>query len=368
MPLSFKVLFSALVMCLGAVSAAPVIVTDEQTKQEFRLPAGLGGTLYDALYDTSNFAYQLYDNTPNPAVLLPGSTPMDGKSIIVNVTWAGDLSDQFTVNTPAGLSVALLPNSDSVCSLTNATLTATDGSCAYQLSWVAPFKGTFAINYSNSTNTAGTETVNVEFIKGALITGDPQFVGLRGQSYQVHGLDGGVYNLISEQNTQINSRFVFLTEGECPTEAPAACWSHPGSYMGDMSFQAIVDGKLHAALVSSGPAKKGFASVQMDGKALKVGETASFGSFSLTYSSTHGVQVSVENYSLQLTNSDMFLNMALSAKVALSQLQSHGLIGQTHANKVYKSAIRYIEGEVDDYLITDSDVFGSDCVYNRFNL
>jgi len=134
-----------------------------------------------------------------------------------------------------------------------------------------------------------------------------------------------------------------------------------------MSFQAIVDGKLHAALVTAGSAKNGFSGVQMDGKALKVGDKVAFGDFSISYDSAYGVSVSLENYSLNLSNSDMFVNMALSAKVALNKLASHGLIGQTHANKVYKSAIRYIEGEVDDYLIADNDVFGTDFPFNRFN-
>ena len=43
------------------------------------------------------------------------------------------------------------------------------------------------------------------------VVGDPQFAGLRGQDYQVHGIDGGVYNVISSSLMQLNSKFVFLT-------------------------------------------------------------------------------------------------------------------------------------------------------------
>ena len=59
--------------------------------------------------------------------------------------------------------------------------------------------------------------------------GDPQFVGLRGQSYQIHGLDGMVYNIITEQQCQVNARFVFLSSGQCPLVEGVAgndCWSH----------------------------------------------------------------------------------------------------------------------------------------------
>ena len=47
---------------------------------------------------------------------------------------------------------------------------------------------------------------------------------------------------------------------------------------------------------------------------------------------------------------------------------SHGLLGQTHNAKTYATALKYIAGEVDDYVIADSDIFGTDFVYNQFQL
>jgi hypothetical protein len=128
----------------------------------------------------------------------------------------------------------------------------------------------------------------------------------------------------------------------------------------------VVDGKLHAALVSSGSAKKGFSMVQVDGKALKVGDKVSFGSFSVSQQSTHQVTVQTEQFEFQLANSDRFINQQLRAKAALSKLTSHGLLGQTHSAKTHNTPLRYIEGEVDDYVIADSDIFGDDFVYNKF--
>jgi len=162
-----------------------------------------------------------------------------------------------------------------------------------------------------------------------------------------------------------------LTEGACPIingKKDTNCWSHPGSYLGELSFQAIVDGKLHAALIAAGGAKKGFSMIQVDGQALKVGDSVSFGSFSVTLKSSHSVSVETENFSFELFNSDMFINQALRAKVPLSQLQSHGLLGQTHSSKTYATSIKFVEGEVDDYVIADSDIFGTDFVFNKFNL
>jgi hypothetical protein len=205
----------------------------------------------------------------------------------------------------------------------------------------------------------------------AVVVGDPQFVGLRGQSYQVHGIDGAVYNIISEAQSQVNARFVFLSEGECPIingVAEANCWSHPGSYLGEMSFQQVVDGKVHQALLTAGSAKNGFASVQVDGKSLKVGDAVSFGSFSVKMVSTHHATIETENFSFELSNSDMFINQAVSNRVPLSKLSSHGLLGQTHAAKVYPTATRYIQGEVDDYVIADNDIMGTSFAYNKFQL
>jgi len=215
------------------------------------------------------------------------------------------------------------------------------------------------------------DLISILVTNPAVVVGDPQFVGLRGQSFQVHGIDGAVYNIISEQNTQVNSRFVFLSEGECPiiNGAPDSnCWSHPGSYLGEMSFQQVVDGKLHKLLVSAGDAKKGFAAIELDGESLKVGDAFTFGSFSVKMVSTHHVSVETENFSFELSNSDMFINQAVSNRVALSKLTSHGLLGQTHAPKVYTGANRYIQGEVDDYVIADNDLFGRDFAFNKFQL
>ena len=206
------------------------------------------------------------------------------------------------------------------------------------------------------------------------IVGDPQFVGLRGQSYQVHGIDGAVYNLVSEHNVQVNSRFVFLTEGKCPVLASGKkdsnCWSHPGSYLGEMSFQQLVDGELHAALVLSGPADTGFDLVEVDGQALAVGDKVTFGSFSVRFVSSHLLHVHTERFDFELSNSDRFLNQQLRAKVPLEQLHSHGLIGQTHSADTYRTSIKYIQGEVDDYELQDKgdDIMGRQFIYNRFQL
>jgi hypothetical protein len=138
--------------------------------------------------------------------------------------------------------------------------------------------------------------------------------------------------------------------------------------MGEISFQQIVDGKLHKVLIVSGPAKTGFAAITLDGKQLTVGDEFSFGTFSINVRSTHVVNVNTESFSFELSNSDNFINQAVTNMKPLSKLTSHGLLGQTHIAKVYPTANRYIEGEVDDYVIADNDIFGTDFAFNKFHL
>lgn len=245
---------------------------------------------------------------------------------------------------------------------------------AYRFTFTIPVLSTILVNLTYINGGAPqpvTDLISITVFNPSSVVGDPQFVGLRGQSFQVHGIDGAVYNIISEARTQVNSRFVFLNEGECPIVNGAAesnCWSHPGSYLGEMSFQQIVDGKLHKVLVVAGPAKNGFSAVTLDGKDLAVGDEFTYGSFSIKMVTVRHITLTTENFSFELSNSDNFINQAVANRVALSKLTSHGLLGQTHQAKVYPTSARYIQGEVDDYVIADNDIFGTDFAYNKFSL
>jgi hypothetical protein len=289
--------------------------------------------------------------------LLPG-TPLFGNATLTNMYFVPSGS-----STPQNTTLGSPQNPNS-------------GIGTYFYIFTIPVNGFVQVNITyNSTAPLETDLIFIQVANPASvqthIVGDPQFIGLRGQSYQVHGVDGAVYNIISEANTQVNSRFVFLSEGQCPIFNGVAdnnCWSHPGSYLGELSFQQVVDGKIHAGLVTAGSAKDGFSAIQMDGHALKVGDTITYGTFSLSYISTHRVKFETEHFSFDLSNSDYFVNQAVRVKTSLNRLTSHGLLGQTHSNKVYATATRYIEGNVDDYIISDNDIFGDDFVYNQFQV
>ena len=209
------------------------------------------------------------------------------------------------------------------------------------------------------------------------VQGDPQFVGLLGQRYQVHGVDGSVYNLISAPTLQVNARFVFLASGVCPSVdgvvvSAVSCWSHAGSYIGSMAVQQRgEDGQVHSVILRAGAATAGFASVLVNGARLSVGESATAGALSLDYTSTHTVALHTPLFAVQLHSSDRFVNMQqLAARVPLSTLAAqkvHGLLGQTHTRRMYAgSEVRYVEGAVDDYALDGDELLGSGFVYNRF--
>ena len=317
---------------------------------------------------TSGFSTPLPGGIENIQVDSQTYNTITPGSYSFGVTWNGDLQDEFTLDVPVNVMVTPLNNAQfctpnqTTSPPNQVTFTAfTPRQCNYTASWQSPFIGVLSVEYQADPNSADESSDDIStFFTFTSVVGDPQFMGLRGQSFQVHGIDGAVYNIISEKNTQVNSRFVFLTEGKCPVidgvPATSNCWSHPGSYLGEMSFQQVVNGKLHAALLVAGPASVGFSTVQMDGRPLKVGQRMAFGGFAVAMDSAYNVRVSMENFEFELDNSDRFINQALRSKVALAKLQSHGLLGQTHSSKTHPSSLKYIEGEPDDYLIEHADV------------
>jgi len=87
--------------------------------------------------------------------------------------------------------------------------------------------------------------------------------------------------------------------------------------------------------------------------------------------------------SIQITNSDKFLNqetslydqklLALGSERRVlgdgeslhAEVPLHGLQGQTWRNVEYPSGLEY-EGSINDYHVTDGNLFGSNFVFNKF--
>ena len=209
------------------------------------------------------------------------------------------------------------------------------------------------------------------------VVGDPVFSGLRGQQYQVHGIDGGVYNLVSDSTLQLNSQFTFLSGPRpCPVlpstqRQSAACFEHDGSYLGNLALRTNIDDRL---LVQAGDAASGFDIVELNGELLNVGDRATLdfddGSNGTVHRiSTHELSIVASLYQLDIDNSDSFLNLrSLSIRAgrwpALTREAPHGLLGQTW--KLRGAGQGVIEGRVDEYMIEDDDLFGTAFSHNRF--
>ena len=223
-----------------------------------------------------------------------------------------------------------------------------------------------------SSSTGGSSSSSSAALRGVVssssgtvssVRGDPQFVGLLGQSFQVHGMDQQVYNLIHDNTgLLVNALFVFLTSGSCPSTAAikTACWSHPGSYLGTVGVMSAAGRKLS---VASGSAKLGFSAVTVDGAAVAVGASVSVDDITVTYSSTHELTLTSGNYQLTLQNSDSFINVAALAVSEWKQLraqQAHGLLGQTWRRAAKQGQqVKEIDGEVDDYAEASNELFGN---------
>ena len=204
---------------------------------------------------------------------------------------------------------------------------------------------------------------------GSAVRGDPQFVGLLGQSYQVHGIDGAVYNLITHEQLQVNARFVFLSDGECPVVKGVRgsnCWSHKGSYLGSVGLKVRDAGGIQRVELIAGSHLDGFHGVLVNGEPVAVDSQLVLDGVTVEFSHSHQVRVTTELFAFTFDNSDLFINQEVRPLVPVHTLTTHGLLGQTHSPRRGRGAARIIEGEVDDFVIADNDLFGSSFIHNQF--
>jgi len=206
----------------------------------------------------------------------------------------------------------------------------------------------------------------------ATATGDPTIVGLRGQTFQVHGIDGAVYNLISSRTVQLNAVFNYRENGQCPPHRDILCWSHHGSYIGAVGLMVrSLDNTLVAIEVVSGPAKKGFSIITVQNNTLSISSKQRLyadGLVKITYPDSHHVAIETPLFRFEFDSSDQFLNQRITPLIDLSELMSmHGIIGQTRSTRLYPhNPIKYIEGAVDDYLVEEQNVFGKTFLFNKW--
>jgi hypothetical protein len=198
---------------------------------------------------------------------------------------------------------------------------------------------------------------------------------LQGRVFRVYGVRAAVYNLVSEATLQVNSRFVLFDRCQCallprPEDTQqiddgCSC-SYSEALIGELSFQQLVHGVIHSVLIMAGDREQGFAWIEVDEQRLSLGRTVTFDSFSITLLTSHSLHITTEHFDVQLKNSHAFITLDWRAKVPLSTLHSHGLVGQTYTNDTFLSSSMHIEGEAEDYVEAYDNIFGHHFVYNRF--
>ena len=247
-----------------------------------------------------------------------------------------------------------------------------------------PVTTTAASSTAAASSSAALSVSSSSTSTGARAIGDPLFAGFQGQLYQVHGIDGAIYAVLSQSSLHINALFVFLSSGSCPVvsgvTATTNCWSHPGSYFGQLSFQTAHGSKLQ---IEAGSTTTGVKRITLDGQVTHMTAGNYFTSaqkdITVTVISSHALSITVGNYELTVDNSDNFLNLAQLRVVNWGTLvnveQPHGLLGQSWTRRSRGKASKQgkvmqvnevVEGDVDDYVIQSDTMFGTDFVYTKF--
>jgi len=216
------------------------------------------------------------------------------------------------------------------------------------------------------------------------VAGDPQFVGFQGQHFQIHGIPNECFSLITTPDMYINSRFVYISNGQC-TYNDTECFSHPGTYIDQIGLTVYDKTRMSEARVKlqAGSHSEGLIATVNDVK-LPVGRK-------LVLSTTHNdtyihvvsnlrITISIhELFKISIVNSDFFFNIGTSMvrgdmlafgqnKVVAHETDTvkfplHGLLGQTWRNVEYTTG-KYIQGEPADYQV--NSLFSPAFLFNLY--
>ena len=236
----------------------------------------------------------------------------------------------------------------------------------------------------------GSADLQSEQLPSSPVMGEPHFVGLLGQLYNVPGLrgDGEVYNLISDAVLQLNARFTFLSSGRCDTDVVTgeplyACWTRPGMYLTAIGLRTAAGDTVE---VHAGEASRGFDSLienvhrvaitpggeEMEWPVPMTHLSADDSLPPLTIQRIDNRTLIIANaglYTLTLHNSDSFVTLQvelLSMSRLVRRERSHGLIGQTWLLRTDGLEAASIEGRVDEYREQRDELLGRTFVFNRF--
>ena len=301
----------------------------------------------------------LFDNGTNTAIFRPGfNVAAPGLVILLNTTQvvAGSLIQGPTTNLAGLFQMVGILQSESSGGVNVVWPTWLVGAAVFgagrsrlsvfYLNTTAPqhFTGDPAAAVGLISNVA---TVDFFITAGAVggggtVKGDPSFSGFHGQAaYQVHGIPGEVFNILTAATLQVNALFAFIDRGEALTSAQMAKarhgvqgelpvtqpWSHPGTYLSQLGIKL---GNI-SLFLQAGPYAEGIlTSTLLSGESLQVGLPVSDGALSVRKEGSHSVQVRHGLVSFRVVNSDGFFNIEDAELLTTAAFKGlDGLLGQS---------------------------------------
>ena len=290
-----------------------------------------------------------------------------------------------------------------------ATVATVEGRHASYLNGLFNFSLPFPSSLDNATLPSVILPIAASFISGACpqatglvlpqavtlttVIGDPSFVGFNGEHYQVHGIEGKIFNLITAETFQMNALFGLLEAGQTMTSAqmkraqsmniaarlnakktgkamPAplpvtAAWSHDGTYLTEIGIKL----GAHQIQLIAGEYAQGLVAT-VDGRVITPSSTPIVfaNGMSITLATAHAIDITHPLLSLTIANSDKFFNIdaaALSLTADVSKI--NGLLGQSaHPSFKVQNTAEFRYHIVYDYLIQTDSLFDDDFVENKF--
>ena len=233
------------------------------------------------------------------------------------------------------------------------------------------------------------------------VAGDPTFYGFRGQVYQVHGIAGYVFNLLTSPLLQLNARFDFIdhsshsitqteqaalrhSQGSHTSLPSTPAWSHAGTYLGELGVR-LGSASLH---IVPGAYLSGFGAVTVNGRQVALGSSYPLVLLSnnvavATLLSPSVLRIVSSVLRFDVVNSDGFVNiqraqLLSTATDSEAEARMDGILGQSAAGSRWFPAYgpevdasaevrsEWQQAQIHDFLITDGDVLSTDFERNLF--
>lgn len=201
------------------------------------------------------------------------------------------------------------------------------------------------------------------------VSGDPHFIGFRGQRFDFHGEADSVFNLVSDTSLQLNARFA--NADLRPKKIHKTYISDLGLLMAGHKLQFGCNrGETDHIIEFDGQP-------MIPGQAYTLGEKQSL----VLRDESDKITVDFHPYLIRAwfsrsTHSSCHITLRTTYQMGTTATLPHGVLGQTASSDVLGAVLvngakplqgeGTIEGNWQDYKLDSNNLFGSDFKFNRF--